>query len=114
MLKSGRFGRGFIAWGEVKYETSCKHLNKYDQGTDCEDVKKVGRTVSGTLGFEPCSSGRDREVASREGSHPADRWSAVHQPTYVVYCWGLRKDCHLADLLISVLEVKRSLGGENQ
>ena len=26
LLRRGRLGNGFIAWGDVKYETSCKHL----------------------------------------------------------------------------------------
>ena len=26
LFNNGRFGRGFIAWGDVKYETSCRHL----------------------------------------------------------------------------------------
>ena len=82
--------------------------------TNYKNTKGLGRTVSNILGFEPCSSGHDREVVSREGLYPVGHSLGVHQPMYSVCCWGLMAGSRLADRLVSVLGVKRSLGGESQ
>ena len=76
---------------------------------DCVDANGLGLTVSGTLDFELCSSDRDREAAFRGGSYRVDHSLAAHQPTYLVYYWGLKEGSRSADRPVSVLGVKQSL-----
>ena len=105
---------GSLLGGRLSTRPLASTLTGTIKKTDREHAQKLGRTVSGILGFEPCSSGRDREVVYRGGSYPVGRSSVVRQPMYSVCCWGLTVDSRSVDRLVFVLGVERNLGSEIQ